>query len=76
VYSALQRTNFARVDAETIEFAQTAAAKNGAQFYDFSDLASFGGKADGFYDAEHVDEANASLLEGALLKPEPAIALK
>jgi hypothetical protein len=76
VYSALQKTNFARVNAETIEYARTAAAKYGAEFYNFNDLASFDGKADGFYDAEHMDEANASLLEGVLLKPEPAIALK
>lgn len=39
----------------------------GDGFHDFSDVASFGGSADHFYDGAHMDEQNAALLTERLL---------
>jgi hypothetical protein len=70
IRATLSVYHYDRLLDETIDFATSAARRYNAGFYDLSDLRTFRGHADAFYDGEHIDEVNARLVAIKLLAHE------
>jgi hypothetical protein len=67
VIEALQPMGFSRRHDAILKRVSAMSEASGAQVYDFSDVSSFDGIADGFFDGIHIDERNASRLTARLL---------
>jgi hypothetical protein len=76
IRAALSTYHYDRLLAETIDFATPAAQRYSANFYDLSNLGTFRGHVDAFYDGEHVDEVNARLIAIKLLGHRPGNAVQ
>jgi hypothetical protein len=65
-----QETHYPETHASALEFLHTMAAKHGFDFYDFTDLESFGGEVSAFFDSVHCKPANADrIMEAVFASP-------
>lgn len=65
---ALEQRGYKTRRREVVERVERMASETGASFFDFTDVASFGGSPDGFLDGAHMDQKSGALLAEHLLK--------
>jgi len=76
IRTVLLAYRYDRLLSETVDFVRSAAQRSGADFYNLSDLRTFQGHNDAFFDGEHIDEVNARLITTKILEHEPGHAIQ